>query len=204
MRIAFLDLDHTLLVADSNQLWMNYLHSQRLISDAQLEEHEQFMRDYASGVLDFSALQAFRTGIDEAIELGRLRACLQAFEREILLPSIAPQAPALLEDLRRQGLTTVVVSATRATLVEPVARHLDVDYVFASCFGAEKVKRVEAWLSEGGRSLSDLKESRFYSDSHNDAPLLEAVTHPIAVDPDHKLACLAMSNRWPVISLRAA
>lgn len=204
MRIAFLDLDHTLLVADSNQLWMRYLHSHRLVSDAQLEEHEQFMSDYARGELDFSALQAFRTGIDDALELGRLRACLRAFEREVLLPSIAPQAPALLEELRRQGLITVVVSATRAALVEPVARHLGVDYVFAACFGAEKVKRVEAWLGETGRSLSNLKESRFYSDSHNDAPLLEAVTHPIAVDPDHKLARLAMNKRWPVITLRAA
>ena len=204
MRIAFLDLDHTLLVADSNQLWMTYLHDQRLVADTQLAEHEQFMDDYARGVLNFSALQSFRTAIDASLDPEHLRACQQTFERDVLLPSIAPQAPALLQDLRRQGLTTVVVSATRASLVEPVARHLGIDHVFASCFGADKVKRVEAWLSTLGGSLAALAESRFYSDSHNDVPLLEAVQQPVAVDPDHQLARLARNKRWPVISLRAA
>jgi phosphoserine phosphatase len=45
-------------------------------------------------------------------------------------------------------------------------------------------------------------ESWFYSDSHNDIPLLESVTHPVAVDPDDSLRQHAESKGWPVISLR--
>ena len=128
--------------------------------------------------------------------------CLAVFQREILLPAVAPLAPGLLSGLRAQGLATVVVSATRASLVEPVARHLAVDHLLTSCFGPQKVHRVEAWLKAQGCSIAGLEESWFYSDSHNDLPLLEAVSHPVAVDPDLRLARLAAQRQWPVLSLR--
>lgn len=202
MRIAFLDLDHTLLTADSNQLWMGFLQSQGLISAAEVAQHERFMDDYAKGVLDFDALQAFRIGLDASLPANHLHPYQARFEREILLPAIAPLAPGLLSDLREQGLTTVVVSATRAPLVEPVARHLGIDHVIASCFGRHKVEAVEAWLHSQGSRLSQLEESWFYSDSHNDLPLLEAVASPVAVDPDPRLARLAQDRGWPEISLQ--
>ncbi len=202
MRIAFLDLDHTLLMADSNQLWMAYLHAQRWIGDAEVAEHEQFIADYANGVLDFVRLQAFREGIDASLPAERLHECQLAFQREVLLPAIAPQAPDLLSELKTQRWVTVVVSATRSSLVEPVARYLGVDHVIAPCFGAQKVHQVEAWLAVQGHRLSTLGESRFYSDSHNDLPLLKAVRNPMVVDPDPQLAQLARQYDWPVMSLR--
>ena len=202
MRVAFLDLDHTLLAADSNQLWMAFLQSRQLLAAPEMAQHERFMDDYANGVLDFDALQAFRIRLDASLPPDRLEQCLTVFQREILLPAVAPLAPSLLSELRQQGLTTVVVSATRASLVEPVARHLAVDHLITSCFGPQKVHRVEAWLKAQGCSLAGLEESWFYSDSHNDLPLLEAVSHPVAVDPDIRLAQLARQRQWPVISLR--
>ena len=119
-----------------------------------------------------------------------------------LLPAVVPLAPGLLSELRAQGFTTVVVSATRASLVEPVARHLAVDHLITSCFGPQKVHQVEAWLKAQGCTLAGLEEGWFYSDSHNDLPLLEAVCHPVAVDPDPRLAQLVAQRQWPVISLR--
>ena len=202
MRVAFLDLDHTLLAADSNQLWMDFLQSRQLIAAAAMQRHDRFMDDYANGVLDFEALQAFRGELDVSLAPGQLEPCLADFQREILLPAVAPLAPGLLSDLRAQGLSTVVVSATRASLIEPVTRHLGADHLLAACFGPQKVHRVEAWLKQQGGSLAGLEESRFYSDSHNDLPLLEAVSHPVAVDPDPRLAQLARQRQWPVISLR--
>ena len=59
------------------------------------------------------------------------------------------------------------------------------------CFREGKIARVDAWLAGQGRALRDFPQSRFYSDSHNDLPLLERVTHPVAVDPDAKLAAEA-------------
>jgi phosphoserine phosphatase len=69
------------------------------------------------------------------------------------------------------------------------------------CFREGKVARLEAWLSERGSSLAGCSESWFYSDSHNDLPLLERVSHPVAVDPDETLRARADSSGWPIISL---
>jgi phosphoserine phosphatase len=70
------------------------------------------------------------------------------------------------------------------------------------CFREGKIARVSAWLAAQGRGLRDFPASSFYSDSHNDLPLLEQVTRPVAVDPDATLAAEAGRRGWPVISLR--
>ncbi|HET9471612.1 MAG TPA: haloacid dehalogenase-like hydrolase, partial [Usitatibacter sp.] len=68
-------------------------------------------------------------------------------------------------------------------------------------FREGKIRRVEEWLAGRGRRLEDF-ESWFYSDSLNDLPLLERVTHPVAVDPDATLRARAAERGWPIISLR--
>ena len=202
MRVAFLDLDHTLLVADSNQLWMSFLLSQQMISVNDVATHEKFMDDYSNGVLDFQALQTFRIKLDASLANNQMDECKKIFENEILLPAIAPLASHLLDEIKNQGITTAIVSATRLNLIEPVAQLLGIDHVLSSCFGQDKVYQVEAWLKCFGKSLANLNESWFYSDSHNDLPLLEAVHFPIAVDPDFKLIEIATSRNLKRISLR--
>lgn len=213
MRIAFLDLDHTLLTSDSNQLWIDYLQSHNLVSKADAAVHEKFLDDYAAGTLDFTALQLFRQQIDSAIHPDVLRKHQSDFSETVLLPAIAPDAPRLIAHLKQEGLLTIIVSATRKSLVDPVARKLGIDHVIASdsrsgikwpCFSVGKVHHVEDWLETVGFSLSNLTDSWFYSDSHNDVPLLEAVAYPVAVDPDSTLAQIASERGWPVISLRGA
>ncbi len=202
MRIAFLDLDHTLLTADSNELWMEFLHQHGLVSAAEVATHDHFMGDYARGELDFASLQEFRIRIDASLDCEKVRIFQSQFEREILLPAIAPRVPALLSELKGQGIKTIIVSATRSSLVEPVAKHLGVDHTISSCFGVDKVKQVQAWLGVQGTSIEKLVESRFYSDSYNDLPLLDVVNMPVAVDPDGPLERIAAERKWPVISLR--
>jgi HAD superfamily phosphoserine phosphatase-like hydrolase len=168
MRIAFLDLDHTLLAADSNQLWMAFLRSEQLISEEQFFVHDQFLRDYARGALNFPALQAFRIGLDASIEAASLQSVRAVFEREVLIPAIAPLAPRLLAELAQRGLTTVLVSATRSPLVDPVAQALGVEHAITSCFGHDKVMHVQAWLKRWGSSLTDLQ--RLTAAGCGDAP----------------------------------
>lgn len=203
MRVAFLDLDHTLLAADSNQLWMAHLRAEQLISEEQSSVHDQFLRDYARGALDFAALQAFRIGLDASLAPDTLSAVRAEFERETLIPAIAPLAPRLLAELAQRGLTTVLVSATRSPLVDPVAQALGVEHAITSCFGRDKVQHVQAWLQSLGSSLTDLHESWFFSDSHNDLPLLDVVMHPVAVDADARLQQVAIDRAWPMMSLRS-
>ena len=68
-------------------------------------------------------------------------------------------------------------------------------------FREGKIERVNEWLAGRGRKLEDF-ESWFYSDSLNDLPLLDKVTHPVAVDPDATLRAHAEERGWKVISLR--
>jgi phosphoserine phosphatase len=67
------------------------------------------------------------------------------------------------------------------------------------CFRDGKVGRLRQWLQNQD---CDLAGSTFYSDSHNDTLLMEKVDHPVAVDPDEKLAAIAAARGWPIISLR--
>jgi phosphoserine phosphatase len=67
------------------------------------------------------------------------------------------------------------------------------------CFREGKVERLQGWLKQTGNNLA---KSWFYSDSHNDLPLLEMVSHPVAVDPDETLTDHAEAKGWPIISLR--
>jgi HAD superfamily phosphoserine phosphatase-like hydrolase len=215
MRVAFFDFDHTLLCADSNQLWIDYLHEHGLLNAEHIARHAAFMRDYHQGNLDFTGLQTFRHAVDAAIAPDRLMACRATFTRDRLLAAVEPHAQALLDDLRRDHVLTMVVSASREALVLPVARHLGFEHVLAAdsaageaidapCFGHGKISHVEGVLAGLGASLAELDDSWFYSDSHNDLPLLEAVRHPVAVDPDPVLAQVARQRRWRVISLREA
>jgi HAD superfamily phosphoserine phosphatase-like hydrolase len=211
LRVAFLDLDHTLLAADSNQLWLDYLLQRGQVQPEQIEAHDRFVDDYGRGRLDFVALQRFRHAIDAALPAAQLAGLRAGFEAEALLPAIAREAAALVDRLHADGLLTLVVSATRQSLVQPVADQLGIAHVIgadsqpeleAHCFGAGKIAHVEYWLSQRGSSIAALAESRFYSDSHNDLPLLEAVQQLVAVDPDPQLLRSALERGWPVMSLR--
>ena len=202
MRVAFIDMDHTLLVSDSNQLWTAWLQLKGLITQSHVNTHEQFMDDYARGQLDYPALLAFRNGLNAALPAQQLQSNFEEFKTHMLFPAIAAQAPALLADLQQRGITAVLISATDQFLVEPVAQHLGFSYWLASCFGPDKVAKAQAWLQEQGSSFEQAQETWCYSDSHNDLPLLEAVKHPIAVDPDQQLRQMAQERGWSVMSLR--
>ena len=110
----------------------------------------------------------------------------------------------------------LIITASNRFVAEPIAALFGIDNLIAcepemrageytgrACgipsFAAGKVRRLGDWLAQGGRQVS---ESWFYSDSHNDLPLLGKVDHPVAVDPDETLKKEARKAGWPVISLR--
>ena len=110
----------------------------------------------------------------------------------------------------------VIITATNRFITGPIAKRLGVDTLLATecemqdgrytgrltdvpCFQEGKVTRIERWLQENDQSLDD---AYFYSDSRNDLPLLERVSHPVAVDPDPTLRAIAEQRGWEIISLR--
>jgi HAD superfamily hydrolase (TIGR01490 family) len=217
MSLAIFDLDNTLLGDDSDYLWGQFLVAQGLVDgDFYARENQRFYDDYKSGRLDIYEFLAFSLKPLSEHSREKLDALHRQFMQDIITPVMLPAAHLLLEKHRAQGDTLLIITATNSFITAPIAKALGVDNLLASdpeiidgrfsgrvagtpCFQDGKVKRLEAWLSDNQQNLAN---SWFYSDSHNDLPLLELVEHPVAVDPDDTLADHASSRGWPIISLR--
>lgn len=218
MRLALFDLDNTLLAGDSDFEWAQFL-IDRGVLDREVYEarNAAFYAQYKAGTLDIHDFLDFQLKPLSRHPRAQLDAWHAEFMQKRILPMIAPGAPALLAHHAEH--VRVIVTATNSFVTAPIARHLGVENLIATepekdggeftgrvlgipSFREGKVQRLEAWLAERGLVWSDVGESWFYSDSLNDLPLLERVTHPVAVDPDDTLRVHALERGWQVISLR--
>ncbi|MGA7799364.1 MAG: HAD family hydrolase [Gammaproteobacteria bacterium] len=219
MSLALFDLDNTLLGGDSDYLWGRFL-IERGIVDAEYYEHEnqRFYDQYKAGTLDIHEFLRFQ--LRPLAEHGpqQLQHWRDQYLHEHIEPIILPAARALIERHRRAGDLPVVITATNSFITAPIVARLGIEHLLATepemqggrytgavtgtpCFQQGKVERLQQWLVTQG---ADLHGSWFYSDSHNDLPLLSRVDHPVAVDPDDTLAAYARAQGWPIISLREA
>lgn len=217
MSLAIFDLDHTLLAGDSDVLWGQWLGENGHVDSVEHErKNQQFFRDYAAGQLDIMAFLRFQLALLAEHDMETLRHWRSQYLREKIEPIMLPKAFELLGSHRRRGHTLLIITATNRFITEPIAEAFGVHHLIATepeladgrftgrvdgvpSFREGKVTRLRDWLQE---QRIDLMESWFYSDSRNDIPLLEQVTHPVAVDPDETLAAEAQQRGWPVISLR--
>ncbi|MEO5339727.1 MAG: HAD-IB family hydrolase [Magnetococcus sp. MYC-9] len=217
MALALFDLDNTLLAGDSDHLWGEFLVQQKLVDGtAYKAKNNQFFQDYQQGTLDIQAYLAFQLAFLAQCEQTVLYRWRDRFMAERVLPIVAPHARDLLHRHRQRGDTLVIITATNRFVTEPIAQALGVPHLLATeveehearftgrstgipCFREGKVHRLQAWMQEHQQSLAD---SWFYSDSHNDLPLLTQVTHPVAVDPDATLRQIAAEKGWEILSLR--
>lgn len=220
MRLALFDLDNTLLAGDSDFEWAQFLIDKGVLDrEVYAARNEAFYRQYKAGTLDIHEFLDFQLKPLSRHPRRQLEAWHAEFMRERILPMVAPGAPALLA--RHADATRIIITATNRFVTAPIARHLGVEHLIATepeenggeftgrvsgtpSFREGKVSRLEEWLNARGMTWSDVAESWFYSDSLNDLPLLERVTHPVAVDPDDTLRAHALARGWPVISLRVA
>jgi HAD superfamily hydrolase (TIGR01490 family) len=217
MRLALFDLDNTLLAGDSDHAWGDYLCERGILDGvAYKNRNDAFYQDYLAGQLNITDYLNFSLEILGRTEMAQLDQWHRAFMRDCVEPIITPKAVALLAKHRAAGDKLLIITATNRFVTGPIAARLGVDTLLATecemadgrytgkttdvpCFKEGKVTRLNRWLEETGFSLED---SYFYSDSMNDLPLLEKVTHPVAVDPDPTLRAEAERRGWPVISLR--
>jgi HAD superfamily hydrolase (TIGR01490 family) len=217
MRLAIFDLDHTLLAGDSDYLWGQFLVAKGLVDrERYSRENARFYADYKAGTLDIHAYARFSLEPLVRLGAGQLEPLRAEFVGTVIEPIIAPSAPALLERHRLQGDTLLIITATGRFITEPIAGLLAVDDLLATdpeitdgrytgriagtpCYREGKTVRLEQWLKAQDQTYQRLT---FYSDSHNDLPLLGRVDEPVAVDPDDELRAEAGRRGWPVISLR--
>jgi HAD superfamily hydrolase (TIGR01490 family) len=216
MHLAVFDLDHTLLAADSDYLWGQFLCDQGLVDREHYEtRNRQFYADYAAGELDVDAFYQFSLAPLMLKSLAEWEPLRQRFVAEQIRPRVARQAPELLARHRDRGDLLLITTATQRFITEPIAELLGVEHLLASepeiaagrftgrrrraNFQAAKVSGLQTWLAE--RAIAP-KSITAYSDSRNDIPLLELADTAVAVDPDPTLREHAERQGWPVISLR--
>lgn len=217
MNLALFDLDNTLLAGDSDFEWAQFLIEQGVLDREVYEARNQFFYDrYKAGTLDIFEFLDFQLKPLARHPRETLEVWHRAFMDQKITPMIRESARALVE--RHRGDLRAVITATNSFVTAPIVRAFGIEHLIATepeqrdgaftgqvtdipCFREGKVQRLEAWLSTQGRDLSSFDASWFYSDSLNDLPLLERVTHPVAVDPDETLRAHARARGWPVISL---
>lgn len=217
MSLAIFDLDNTLIAGDSDYLWGQYLGEIGAVEPAHYaREHDRYYREYLDGTLDIYEFLRFQFEPLARHSLNDLQAWREQFIEDKIRPIVLAKAHDLLDRHRRSGDTLLIITATNRFITEPIAQILRVEYLIATepefragrytgrvsglpSYAAGKVQRLQDWLEEHPMGMDD---SWFYSDSHNDLPLLRLVSHPVAVDPDEVLREEATRRDWPVISLR--
>lgn len=217
MTLAIFDLDNTLIAGDSDHLWGDFLCDRGMVEEASYRAgNEQFYADYQRGELDIRAYLEFALSPLVGQTPAELAPLQEDFLRERIAPIMLPAAADLLAGHREQGHRLLIITATNELVTRPIAAKLGVPELLGCqlelrdgrisgrprgtlTYREGKVQRLREWLA---CENEDLGGAWFYSDSHNDLPLLELVDNPVVVDPDPTLAEVAQTRNWPRLSLR--
>lgn len=220
MQLVLFDLDNTLLAGDSDFEWGRFLINLGVLDEElHLARNAQFYEDYKQGTLDIHAFLEFQLKPLSTHPRAQLDAWHAKFMQQVIRPIITPQSRALVEKHRANGDLMVVITATNSFVTAPIARELGILHLIGTIpeevngeftgrvsgvpsFKEGKVTRLLQWLEARGETLQSFDATWFYSDSHNDLPLMKLVDHPVAVDADPVLTEYAKANGWPRISLR--
>ncbi|MCK5831841.1 MAG: HAD family hydrolase [Methylococcales bacterium] len=217
MTLAIFDLDNTLISDDSDYLWGQFLVDQGIVDKGQYEKaNAKFFDDYKLGKLDIVEFLHFSLAPLAKNKPEQLYKWREQFVEEIIKPIQLKPAIRLVNKHRFKGDTVLVITATNRFVTEPIVKLFGIDNLLATtpefiegqytgkfegtpCFQEGKVTLLKEWLKD---STETMENSWFYSDSHNDIPLLKLVDNPVAVDPDEKLKTHAQKQGWSIISLR--
>ncbi len=219
MALAIFDLDHTLLSGDSDHAWGQFLVDSKVVEpEHHQRQNDYFYEQYKAGCLDIEEYLAFALKPLTEQPLEKMLTLRETFIEQRIKPLITDKAHALIDKHQQAGDDLLIITATNAFVTRPIATLLGFEELIAPepefingqytggitgipSFQQGKVTRLEMWLAE---KQIDLAGAFFYSDSHNDLPLLNIVDNPIAVDADEILTDTAIRNGWPIISLRNA
>jgi HAD superfamily hydrolase (TIGR01490 family) len=218
--LALFDLDNTLLAGDSDYNWSLFLINQGLL-DAKThhERNEQFYLDYKNGHLDIYKFLEFQLKPLSQHPVAFLDALHLKFMDQVIRPMMTKKAQSLVDKHKAQGDLCLIITATNSFVTKPIANAYGIENLIGTdpemldgqytggvtgvpSFQEGKVTRINQWLAARGQALSSFETSYFYSDSHNDLPLMKLVTNPVAVDADATLTEYAQQQGWPHISLR--
>ncbi len=221
MKLVLFDLDNTLLAGDSDYAWGQFLIEQGIVERAEYErENERFYQQYKQGTLDIHAFLDFQLRPLSEHSLQQLQTWHQQFMAQYILPMMTCRSRELVDQALKDADLVAIITATNRFVTAPIAEEFGVKHLIATevelrdgrytgksegipCFQSGKIARLDEWLHSMGRDLNQFEQTWFYSDSRNDLPLLEQVTHPVAVNPDAVLQQHALTHHWPILDLHA-
>ena len=218
MSLAIFDLDNTLLRGDSDYAWGEFLVEQGAVERERFaRENDRYYAAYLAGTLDiYEFLEQHQLRPLAEHDRATLERWRSEFLRTKIAPLITPAARALVDQHRARGDTLLIITATNRFITAPIAAAFGIPHLIATepeeangqftgkvagipSYREGKVERLSEWLNDRHESLDG---SWFYSDSHNDLPLLNMVDHPVAVNADETLAEYARTRGWPMIELQ--
>ena len=218
MSLAIFDLDNTLIGGDSDYLWGEFLCDEGIISDRQSFEkkNDYFYQQYELGSLDIYAWAEFSFEILSHYSIDELEAFHLKFMAQKIEPIFLKKAQDCINSHKENGDTVLVITASNTFVTAPIVKRYGINHLIATepeivsgrytgkvlgipCFKSGKIENLMPWLERNGESL---KDSTFYSDSHNDILLLELVENAVVVNADAKLTLIARKKGWKIVDWR--
>ena len=216
--LAIFDLDRTLITCDSDVAWAAYLAEKGIFNENDSKKRDQFYADYDNGCLDIDAFLRFQLAPLGKFSRRQLDAMHAEFMDKYIVHHITETAKNMVKNHIDNGDDVVLVSATNEFVITPIAARFGIrevvgvklvtdknnnytgEYTGTPSFKEGKIVRLNEWLQQQGKQMSDYERTYFYSDSHNDLPLLCLVDCPVAVNPDAVLHAAAIEKGWQIIT----
>ncbi len=217
MNLAIFDLDNTLIAGDSDHAWGEFLVNKNLVDSQWYKaQNDKFYADYCAGQLNIIAYSEFVFSFLAQHDTAYLQQLHQQFMSEVIRPIMLPKAQALIAEHRAAGDELLIITATNRFITQAIGEAFGIPQLLATepekvdgrytgkvlgvpCYKEGKITRYQAWLAQQNKRFDKVT---FYSDSHNDLPLLSIVDVPVVVDADAKLLAHAQEKGWQILSLR--
>ena len=217
MSLAIFDLDNTLIGGDSDFLWGEFLGEEGVVdANAYRKKNEYFYQQYDLGTLDIYAWLEFCLEPLSRYSMKELQEFHHRFMIQKIEPIMLDKAQNCINQHKERGDTVLVMTASNSFVTAPIAKKYGINQMLATepeikagrytggvsgipCFQSGKVDKLMPWLQKNEETLTG---STFYSDSHNDLPLLELVDNPVAVNADKILTKIAQKKGWDILNWR--
>ena len=217
MSLAIFDLDNTLIGGDSDFLWGEFIGEEGIVdANAYRKKNEYFYQQYDLGTLDIYAWLEFCLEPLTRYSMTELQELHHRFMIQKIEPILLDKAQNCINQHKERGDTVLVMTASTSFVTAPIVKKYGINHLLATepeikagrytggvsgipCFQSGKVDKLMPWLQKNEETLTG---STFYSDSHNDLPLLELVDNPVAVNADKILTKIAQKKGWEVLNWR--
>ena len=218
MPLAIFDLDNTLIGGDSDYLWGEFLCDEGIITDREWFQkmNDYFYHQYEIGELDIYAWAEFSFKVLSEHSFDKLNQLRKDFMETKIRPIFLEKAQNCIDNHKKNGDSVLVITASNTFVTKPIVEMYGIEHLLATepefvsgrftgkvsgipCFQSGKIDNLMPWLEKNNENLIG---SYFYSDSHNDLPLLELVDNPVVINGDPILIAAANENGWTNLDWR--